>query len=36
MVIHDTAFVAWCYDEKSVLDQCRSKQFYGWIPGRRC
>lgn len=37
MVIHDTAFVAWCYDEeKGVLDQRRSKQLYGRILSRRC
>lgn len=33
MVIHDTAFVAWCYEEKakSMLDECRSIKFYGRI-----
>ena len=37
MVIHDTAFVAWCYDEKEgVLDQRRSKQLYGRMLSRKC
>ena len=35
MVIHDTAFVAWCYARKeSMLGQCRSEQLYGWIFSR--
>lgn len=38
MVIHDTAFVAWCYGRKakSVLGKCRSIILYGRIPCRRC
>ena len=37
MVIHDTAFVAWCYEEiKGVLDKRRNQQFYGWISCREC
>lgn len=32
MVIHDTAFVAWCYEKiKGMLDECRSIKFYGRI-----
>lgn len=36
MVIHDTAFVAWCYGRKAkgVLDQRRSIILYGRIPCR--
>ena len=37
MVIHDTAFVAWCYEKiKGVLDKRRNQQFYGWISCRKC
>ena len=38
MVIHDTAFVAWCYGRKAkgMLDQRRSIILYGGIPCRRC
>lgn len=38
MVIHDTAFVAWCYGRKAkgMLDQRRSIILYGRIPCRRC
>lgn len=25
MMIHDTAFVAWCYEKKSMLDECRNQ-----------
>lgn len=38
MVIHDTAFVAWCYVRKAkgVLDKRRNIKFYGRVSCREC